>query len=82
MSQITLCPDQINALTSFSVGTLDDRDAMMVLEVAVTSEDFCEGARCQVPLTMTPEMARDLAYGLMAAADCAEMGPSPTIARN
>jgi len=82
MSQNNLIADQINALTSFSVGTLDEKDAMMVLDIAVTQADLQTGVRCQVPLVMTPAMARNLAHGLMIAADSVKMGQSPTYAWN
>ena len=39
--------DLIGALTGFSVGTLDGRDAMMVIEIAANAEDFAQGIRPQ-----------------------------------
>ena len=52
--------DLIGALTSFSVGTLDGRDAMMVIELATTPEEYERGIRHQMPVAMTPEHAREL----------------------
>jgi hypothetical protein len=50
--------DMIGALTSFSVGTLDGRDPMMVIELATTLEEYESGIRRQMPVAMTPEHAR------------------------
>ena len=52
--------DLIGALTGFSVGTLDGRDAMMVIEIAANAEDFAQGIRHKMPVAMTPERAREL----------------------
>lgn len=37
--------DQIRALTSFTVGSLDERNALMVIEYAETPEDYVAGIR-------------------------------------
>jgi hypothetical protein len=82
MSDQPITPDQISALMSFSVGTLDGRDAMVVLEYAEKPEDILIGARRQLLLAMTPEKARELAEGLLMAAESAGMGKPPTDAQN
>jgi hypothetical protein len=74
--------DTIGALTSFSVGTLDGRDAMMVIELAASPEDFARGVRHQMPVAMTPAHARELGEALLLAAQAASMGDAPTQAVN
>lgn len=74
--------DLIGALTSFSVGTLDGRDAMMVIELATTPEEFAQGIRHKLPVAMTPEHARELGNALLLAARAAQMGAPPTSAVN
>jgi hypothetical protein len=74
--------DLIGALTSFSVGTLDGRDAMMVIELATTPEEYESGVRHQMPVAMTPEHARALGEALLLAARAALMGDAPTYALN
>ncbi|MBM6592467.1 hypothetical protein [Microvirga pudoricolor] len=69
--------DTIGALTSFSVGTLDGRDAMMVIEIS-TPEGFSSGIRHQMPVAMTPEHARELGEALLLAARAAHMGEAPS----
>jgi hypothetical protein len=73
--------DTIGALTSFSVGTLDGRDAMMVIEIS-TPEGFNRGIRHQMPVAMTPEHARELGEALLLAAQAAYMGEAPSQAVN
>lgn len=70
--------EMIGALTSFSVGTLDGRDAMMVIELASSPEDFANGVRRQMPVAMTPEHARELGEALLLAAQAAQMGDTPS----
>ena len=70
--------EEIGALTSFSVGTIDGRDAMMVIELATSPEDFKRGIRHQMPVAMTPEHARELGEALLLAAKAALMGDSPS----
>ncbi len=72
--------DLIGALTSFSVGTLDGRDAMMVIELATTTEEYERGIRRQMPVAMTPEHARELGEALLLAAKAAQMGDTPSYA--
>ena len=74
--------DLIGALTSFSVGTLDGRDAMMVIELATTPEEYEQGIRRQMPVAMTPEHARELGEALLLAAKAAQMGDAPSYAMN
>ena len=74
--------DPIGALTSFSVGTLDSCDAMMVIEMATTPEEYDRGIRHQMPIAMTPEHARELGEALLLAAQAAMMGDTPTYAVN
>src|SRR5690606_30439639 len=74
--------DQICALTSFSVGTLDGRDAMMVIEMASTAEEYEQGVRRQMPVAMTAEHARELGEALLLAAKAALMGDTPSYALN
>jgi len=74
--------DEIGALTSFSVGTLDGRDAMMVIELATSPEEFKRGIRHQMPVAMTAEHARELGEALLLAAKAALMGDTPTHAVN
>jgi hypothetical protein len=74
--------DIIGALTSFSVGTLGDRDAMMVIELAQTTDEFERGIRHKMPVAMTPEHARELGEALLLAAKAALMGEMPTYAVN
>ncbi|MBF9233648.1 hypothetical protein [Microvirga alba] len=74
--------DGIGALTSFSVGTLDGRDAMMVIELAKTPAEFAQGIRHQMPVAMTPEHALELGEALLLAARAALMGNAPTHALN
>lgn len=80
----TMKPDMdlIGALTSFSVGTLDGRDAMMVIELATTTEEYERGIRRQMPVAMTPEHARELGEALLLAAKAAQMGDTPSYAVN
>jgi hypothetical protein len=80
----TMKPDMdlIGALTSFSVGTLDGRDAMMVIELATTPEEYEQGIRRQMPVAMTPEHARELGEALLLAAKAAQMGEAPSYAMN
>lgn len=70
--------DIIGALTSFSVGTLDGRDAMMVIEMATTPDEMARGIRHQMPVAMTPAHARELGEALLLAAQAALMGEAPT----
>lgn len=70
--------DIIGALTSFSVGTLDGRDAMMVIELATTPDEMARGIRHQMPVAMTPAHARELGEALLLAAQAALMGETPT----
>lgn len=70
--------DIIGALTSFSVGTLDGRDAMMVIELATSPDDMARGIRHQMPVAMTPAHARELGEALLLAAKAALMGEAPT----
>ena len=74
--------DLIGALTSFSVGTLDGRDAMMVIELATTPEEYERGVRHQMPVAMTPEHAKELGEALLLAAKAALMGDTPSYAVN
>jgi hypothetical protein len=74
--------DLIGALTSFSVGTLDGRGAMMVIELATTTEEYERGIRRQMPVAMTPEHARELGEALLLAAKAAQMGDAPSYAFN
>jgi hypothetical protein len=74
MDDKLVTPDQISALTQFSVGTLEGRDAMMVLEYAETADDLFAGVRRRLLLAMTPNQARQLAEGLTMAATSLEMG--------
>jgi hypothetical protein len=74
--------DAIGALTSFSVGTLDGRDAMMVIELASSPEEFSSGIRRQMPVAMTPEHARELGEARLLAAKAALMGDTPSYAVN
>ncbi|MBZ6075178.1 hypothetical protein [Microvirga puerhi] len=74
--------DMIGALTSFSVGTLDGRDAMMVIEIAATPDEFARGIRHQMPVAMTADRARELGEALLLAAEAALMGDTPTGALN
>ena len=70
--------DLIGALTGFSVGTLDGRDAMMVIEIAANADDYAQGIRHQMPVAMTPERARELGEALLMAAEAALMGDAPS----
>jgi len=74
--------DLIGALTSFSVGTLDGQDAMMVIEIAKTTEEYEQGIRHQMPVAMTPEHALELGEALILAARAAQMGEAPSYAFN
>jgi hypothetical protein len=74
--------DLIGALTSFSVGTLDGCDAVMVIELATTPEEYEQGVRHQMPVAMTPEHARELGEALLLAARAASMGETPSYALN
>lgn len=74
--------DVIGALTSFSVGTIDGRDAMMVIELATTPDEFVKGIRHQMPVAMTPTHARELGEALLLAAEVAQMGEAPTESLN
>ncbi len=60
--------NQIRALTEFSVGTLDEREAMMVLEYAENPNEYAAGIRHKMPFVMTPQQARKLAERLLRAA--------------
>jgi hypothetical protein len=73
--------ETIGALTSFSVGTLDGRDAMMVIEISTPGE-FSRGIRHQMPVAMTPEHARELGEALLLAAHAALMGEAPSASVN
>ena len=44
---------EAGTLTSYSVGTVDDREAMMVVEFARTPEDLVFGTRYKLPLAMS-----------------------------
>jgi hypothetical protein len=74
MPKEPIARDQIRAMTGFTVGTLDERDAMMVIECAETPEDYAVGIRQNLPIAMTPKQARKLAEGLLIAANSASMG--------
>lgn len=74
--------DGIGALTSFSVGTLDGRDAVMVIELATNPDDYKRGVRHQMPVAMTPESARELGEALLLAARAVQMGEAPSYAVN
>jgi hypothetical protein len=74
--------DVIGALTRFSVGTLDGRDAMMVIELATTSGEFAKGVRHRLPIAMTPTHARELGQALLLAAEAAQMGDAASNAVN
>jgi hypothetical protein len=67
--------DAIGALTSFSVGTLDGRDPMMVIEIAIPDERRRD-VRHQMPVAMTVAHARELAEALLLAAEASLMGPT------
>jgi hypothetical protein len=82
MSDEPITADQISAVTSFSVGVLEGRDAMMVIEYARTPEELLSGVRQRHLLALTPQQARELAEGLMMAAQSAGMGAAPTRSRN
>jgi hypothetical protein len=69
-------------LTSYSVGTLDEREAMMVVEFARTPEDLVFGARYKLPLAMSAELAKGLGEALQLAAETVAMGPCRTHAEN
>jgi hypothetical protein len=73
--------DTIGAMTSFSVGTLDGRDAMMVIEIS-TPDEFTRGIRHQMPVAMTSEHARELGEALLLAANAAQMGDALTDTMN
>ncbi len=74
--------DVIGALTHFSVGTIDGRDAMMVIELATTPDEFARGIRHQMPVAMTPAHARELGEALLLAAQAAQMGDTLSGAMN
>lgn len=74
--------DEAGTLTSYSVGTLDDREAMMVLEFARTPEDLVFGTRYKLPLAMSAELARGLGEALRLAAETVAMGQCRTHAEN
>lgn len=74
--------DEIGALTRFSVGTINGRDAMMVIELATTPEDFAHGIRHRMPIAMTPDHARELGQALLLAAEAARIGNPLTEAVN
>jgi hypothetical protein len=74
--------DAIEALMNFSVGTLDGRDAMMVIELAGSPEELARGVRRQMPVAMTPHHARELGEALLLAAKAALMGDTPSYAVN
>jgi hypothetical protein len=82
MTSETVYSDQICALTSFSVGTLEGRDAMMVLEYATSPQGYMTGLRERLLLALNPHQARELADGLLLAAKAAEMGKPPTKIRS
>jgi hypothetical protein len=69
---------EAGTLTSYSVGTVDDREAMMVVEFARTPEDLALGPRYKLPLAMSAELARELGQALLLAASAAEMGECRT----
>lgn len=75
-----LSEDQVSSLARFSVGTLDERDAMMVLEVVSLEDDTNEVL--QLPMAMTPLMARDLGAALLVAAEALEIGVCVSHSRN
>lgn len=79
---VSLDFNDIGAMTNFSVGTLDGSDAMMVIEMASTPEDYRRGVRHQVPIAMTADHARELAEALLLAAEAAQMGKTPSEAVN
>lgn len=67
----------IAALTSFSVGTLDGHDVMMVLEYARSADELVSGPRFGLPLAMTPDRAQQLGEALVLAAKAARLGNAP-----
>ncbi|MCB5173682.1 hypothetical protein [Microvirga lenta] len=73
---------EAGTLTSYSVGTVDGREAMMVLDFARTPEDLVFGTRYKLPLAMSAELARGLGQALLIAAEAAEMGASKSDAMN
>lgn len=82
MADTPIARDDIKALTGFTVGTLDERDAMMVIEYAETPDTYVAGIRRKLPIAMTPKQARELAAGLLMAAKSAGMGQPPTETSN
>lgn len=74
MSHRRLDEDNIAALTRFSVGTLDECEAMMVLEVASIEDDPNHTVRVQIPMAMSPFMAQNLGNALLTAAEALRMG--------
>ncbi|MGO4389389.1 hypothetical protein AB4Y85_17815 [Microvirga sp. 2YAF29] len=74
MTHDTLDNDKITALTRFSVGTLDECEAMMVLEVASIEDDPSSTICIQIPMAMTPFMAQSLGNALLTAAEALKMG--------
>jgi hypothetical protein len=82
MIETPIVRNEIKALTSFTVGTLDERDAMMVIEYAETPDDYVAGIRRKLPVAMTPKQARELAAGLLMAANSASMGQPPSETSN
>lgn len=82
MAEAPISRKQIKALTSFTAGTLDEQDAMMVIEYAETADDYVAGIRHTLAVAMTPRQARELAEGLMMAASSAGIGQPPTQTSN
>jgi hypothetical protein len=72
--------DLVSSLTRFSVGTLGERDAMMMLEVSSLEPGANEAV--QLPMAMTPLMARELGTALLLAAEAIEMGVCISQSRN
>jgi hypothetical protein len=82
MTSETVYSNEICALTSFSVGTLEGRDAMMALEYATSHQGYMKGLRERLLLALNPDQARELAQGLLLAANAADMGQPPSKIRN
>jgi hypothetical protein len=68
----------LSALTAFSVGTLDECDAMMVLEFEPNLHELSSGVRSALPFVMNPAQARELGRALLLAADAVLMGRAST----
>jgi len=73
---------EAGTLTSYSVGTVDGLEAMMVLDFARTPEDLVFGTRYKLPLVMSAEVARGLGQALLIAAEAAAMGACDSDAMN